>query len=68
MLEYVAAYSSPEEVWENLVTMASSQSRAHVINTHMALSTTWKGSLTIAQYVGKMKALVDDMASAGKKA
>jgi hypothetical protein len=68
MLEYVVAYSSPEEVWENLVAMASSQSRAHVINTRMALSTTRKGSLTIAQYVGKMKALMDDMTSAGKKA
>jgi hypothetical protein len=33
MLEYVAVYATPEEVWENLVTMASSQSRAHVINT-----------------------------------
>jgi hypothetical protein len=23
MLEYVATYSTPEEVWENLITMAS---------------------------------------------
>jgi hypothetical protein len=38
---------------ENVITMASSQSRARVINTHMTLSTTWKGNLTIAQYVGK---------------
>jgi hypothetical protein len=33
----------------------------------MTLSTTRKGTLTIAQYVGKMKALVDGMASASKK-
>jgi hypothetical protein len=33
----------------------------------MALSTTRKGNLSVAQYVGKMKALADDMASAGKK-
>jgi hypothetical protein len=33
----------------------------------MALSTTQKGNLSVAQYVGKMKALADDMASAGKK-
>jgi hypothetical protein len=33
----------------------------------MTLSTTRKGNLSIAQYVGKMKALTDDMASAGKK-
>jgi hypothetical protein len=67
MLELVAAYSTPEEVWENLMTMASSQSQAHVVNTRMAHSTTRKGTHTIAQYVGKMKALTDDMASAGKK-
>jgi hypothetical protein len=47
--------------------MASLQSRAHAINTCMALSTTKKGNLTIAQYVGKMKALADDMSSMGKK-
>jgi hypothetical protein len=33
----------------------------------MALSTTRKGNLNVAQYVGKMKALADDMASTGKK-
>jgi hypothetical protein len=32
----------------------------------MTLSTTRKSILTIAQYVGKMKALADDMASVGK--
>jgi hypothetical protein len=49
------------------VSMASSQCHAHVIRTRMALSTSRKGSLTISQYVGKMKVHVDDMASAGKK-
>jgi hypothetical protein len=49
------------------MTMASSQSQAHVVNTRMAHSTTQKGTHTIAQYVGKMKALTDDMASANKK-
>jgi hypothetical protein len=33
----------------------------------MGLSTTRKGNMSIAQYVGKMKALADDMASVGKK-
>jgi hypothetical protein len=67
MLELVAACPTPHEVWENLVTMSSSQSRGRVINTRMALSTTRKGNLSVAQYVGKMKTLMDDMASAGKK-
>jgi hypothetical protein len=42
----------------------STQSCARVINMRMALSTTRKGNLNIAQYVGKMKALADDMAFA----
>jgi hypothetical protein len=67
MLDYVVAYTNPQEVWETLVSMASSQSRAGVINMRMALSTTRKGSLMIPQYVGKMKALADEMASARKK-
>jgi hypothetical protein len=33
----------------------------------MALTTTQKGSLTVAEYISKMKVLADDMASAGKK-
>jgi hypothetical protein len=67
MLEFVAAYLTPQEVWESLVSMIVSQSRTRVINTHMALSTTRKGNLTIAQYIRKMKAHADDMASVGKK-
>jgi hypothetical protein len=33
----------------------------------MALATTQKGSLTVAEYISKMKLLADDMASTGKK-
>jgi hypothetical protein len=33
----------------------------------MALTTTQKGSSTVAEYISKMKTLADDMASAGKK-
>jgi hypothetical protein len=33
----------------------------------MSLSTTRKGNQTIAQYVGKMKALADNLASTGNK-
>jgi hypothetical protein len=67
MLEYVATYTTPHEVWNTLIAMATSQSRARVINTRMTLSTTRKGSLPVARYIGKMKALTDDMAFMGKK-
>jgi hypothetical protein len=33
----------------------------------MALTTTQKGTSTVAGYMSKMKSLADDMASAGKK-
>ena len=46
--------------------MYASQTRARVVNTPIALATTQKGNMTIAEYVGKMKALGDEMASAGK--
>jgi hypothetical protein len=47
--------------------MFESQSRARVINTRMTLATTQKGSLTVAEYISKMKILVDDRASTRKK-
>lgn len=37
-----------------------------MINTRLALSNTKKGNRSVAEYVGKMKALADEMASAGK--
>jgi hypothetical protein len=43
------------------------QSWARVINVCMALSTTTKPDMTISKYVAKMKALADEMASAGKR-
>jgi hypothetical protein len=67
ILEYVAEYPTHGKVWKNMLATVSTQSRAHVINMHMAQSTSRKGNLSIAQYVAKMKALADDMASAGKK-
>jgi hypothetical protein len=38
-----------------------------VINTHMALATTQKGSSTASEYLSKMKMLADEMALTGKK-
>jgi hypothetical protein len=43
-----------------------SQSRVHVINVCMALSTSKKGDMAVSKYVTKMKSLADEMASAGK--
>lgn len=66
MLIQVTTLTRASKVWEAIEGIFASQSRAHVINTHMALSTTRKGNLSVAEYIGKMKALADEMASAGK--
>jgi hypothetical protein len=55
------------DVWKHTKSAFASQSRARVINTRIALATTQKGSLTVAECISKMKVLADDMASAGKK-
>jgi hypothetical protein len=67
MLLQAAAYDTPEEVWAYIMSSFESQSHACVINVCMALSTTRKGDMTISKYVTKMKALSDEMASAGKR-
>lgn len=65
VLTQVATLGKATEVWEAIESLFALQSRARVINTRMALSTTKKGNKTVAEYVGKMKALADEMSSAG---
>jgi hypothetical protein len=67
ILVQVAALPSANEAWMHIESAFASHSRAPVINTHIALSTTQKGSSLAAEYVAKMKTLADDMASASKK-
>nr|AAP53968.1 retrotransposon protein, putative, Ty1-copia subclass [Oryza sativa Japonica Group] len=62
----VATFTNAADVWDAIEEIFNSQSRARIINTHMALSSTVKGNRSIAEYVGKMKGLADEMASAGK--
>lgn len=45
--------------------MFSSQTRAHVVNLRIALATTKKGNLSVADYYTKMKGFGDDMAAIG---
>ena len=66
VLTQVATFTKATEVWEAIENLFASQSRARIINIRMALSSTKKGTRTIAEYVGKMKSLADDMSSARK--
>jgi hypothetical protein len=67
VLVQIVALPSTVNVWKHIESAFASQSRARVINTPLALTTTQKGSLTVAEYISKMKVLADDMASVGKK-
>jgi glutathionylspermidine synthase len=62
----VSSYTTPQEVWNMLEQTYAVQSPARTVNTRIALAMTRKGNLSISEYVAKMKALADEMASARK--
>ena len=62
----VAHCTKAAAAWTAIREMFLSQTQANIVNTRIALSTTKKGTATIADYIGRMKALGDEMASAGK--
>jgi hypothetical protein len=66
VLIQVSSKTTATEVWRHIETIFSSQTRARAVNTRLALSTARKGSSSVADYVGKMKALGDEMAAAGR--
>jgi hypothetical protein len=46
--------------------MYSSHSRAHKVNTRIALATTKKGASSVAEYFAKMRGFADELVAAGK--
>ncbi|BAF18023.1 Os05g0527300 [Oryza sativa Japonica Group] len=66
VLAQVATCGTAAAAWQMLEEMYSSVTRARFINTRIALSNTKKGTLSINEYVSKMKALADEMTAAGK--
>jgi hypothetical protein len=46
--------------------MFLSKTRAHVVNTRLALATTYKGAMTVTEYIGKMRSLGEEMVAAGR--
>ncbi|WVZ57430.1 hypothetical protein U9M48_007816 [Paspalum notatum var. saurae] len=65
VLAQVAVLTSAAEVWGTLETLYSARSRARVTNLRMQLSTLKKGTMTVAAYYAKMKAIGDELAAAG---
>lgn len=62
----VAHCTKAAAAWTAIREMFLSQTQANIVNTRIALSNTKKGTAAIADYIGHMKALGDEMASAGK--
>ena len=67
ILGQVNSETTAAGAWAAIESRFAAQSSARVIATRMALTTASKGTSTIAEYFGKMKALADEMAAAGKK-
>jgi hypothetical protein len=55
------------ELWATIQELHTSQSRAHIMTTRMALTTAKKGTSSIVEFFIKMKGLADNMASAGRR-
>jgi hypothetical protein len=60
----VTAAKSAADAWKTSEGQLASQTRARVVNTSMALATTHKGNLSVAEYLVKMQGLGNDMAIA----
>jgi histone deacetylase 1/2 len=66
VLKQVTTCATAAQLWKALEEMGASQTRARKVNTRIAHATTKKGSMTVDEYVGKMRSLANEMASAGK--
>jgi hypothetical protein len=66
ILQQVALCTTAAAAWKEIQSMFASQTRVRTVNTQLALGTTRKGNLTVAEYFGKMKSLGDEMAAAGR--
>jgi uncharacterized membrane protein YgcG len=66
ILAQVATARTSAEAWKTITDMFTSHTRACTTNVRLALATTKKDNMTVAQYYGKMKGLTDEMVAAGK--
>lgn len=66
ILAQVTMAKTSAEAWKVITDMFASHTRACATNVCLALATTKKENMTIAQYYGKMKGFADEMAAAGR--
>jgi hypothetical protein len=63
----IATKATAAAAWREIEGLFSSQTRAHVVNTRLALATMQKGSSTMTEYFNKMRSLGEEMAAAGRR-
>jgi hypothetical protein len=66
ILAQVATARTSAEAWKTITDMFASHTRARTTNVRLTHAMTKKDNMMVAQYYGKMKGLVDEMATAGK--
>jgi uncharacterized membrane protein YgcG len=67
VLPQVSAKETTTAVWDALEVIFASRTRAHAVNTSLALAIAQKGNQSVAEYVGKMHSLGDEMEATGRK-
>jgi hypothetical protein len=65
MLLHVSRCTMAVQAWGTLAKLYSSQTRAHFVNTQIALATTKKNQLSISDYYSKMTQFADDLTVSG---
>lgn len=66
VMAQVAGAKTSAELWTAVEEIFSSQTHARSMNTRIALTTLKKGNMSVADYMGKMKGLADELAAARK--
>lgn len=66
ILTHVATKETATAAWTSIEELLASQTRARSVTTRIALTTTVKGGMSMADYFNKMKSLAEEMAAAGK--
>jgi hypothetical protein len=62
----IIAAQTAAQAWSTVEKMYSTQTHAKTMNVKLALATTKKGTMSITDYVAKMKGFADEMAAVGK--